>query len=295
MTDLVVDGSDSNSNPYLIDSSNVETSFTSIMLKNGGYIKITVPCTLQSQIFDKIDSASESSASAPYDIEIVGSDGKPGTAGAQGANQPQAEDGSNAKCDSLGGACKHYGKNGKNGAVGNTGIDAVQTQATTDGSAAPTVTLSLGELGAEISVYNRGGNGATGGTGGKGGTGQQGGNGGSSKQCGGAKCHGGDGGDGGTGGNGAKGGNGGNGGHGSQVTVTYESVTGSCGTTGSVVTNAAQSIGGPPGIGGYAGDGGAKGSGGGASNGSPGLKGTLGDSSGISGNAGQFIVNESYV
>lgn len=282
MTDLIVDGNVSS--PYLINSANVPTTFNNITLQNGGYIKITVPCILTSTNFYKTTGGT---STPTYDIEVVGNPGQQGVAGAQGPDwvPAQAENGENAKCDSAGGGCAHYGHDGKDGHTGYPGENAVPTQAITNGSPAPTVTLNLGNLTGNISVLNQGGNGGIGGTGGKGGTGQKGGNGGSSKKCGAVHCPGGDGGKGGDGGTGGKGGNGGNGGNGSIVTINY---TG----TGSVVPFLLQSAGGNAGSGGAGGLGGAGGSGGGDnSSGSTGARGQVGDASGIRGNLGSFNVN----
>lgn len=284
MTDLVVDGNVVNSSPYLINSANVTTTFTNITLLNGGYIRITVPCVLTSTNFYKTIGGT---AAPAYDIEIVGTPGQQGVAGVQGADYvpAQAENGDNAKCDSAGGGCAHYGRDGKDGHTGNPGQNAVADQAITNGSPAPTVTLNLGNLTANISVLNQGGSGGIGGTGGKGGTGQKGGNGGSSKTCGAVHCPGGDGGKGGNGGNGGKGGNGGNGGNGAMVTINY---TG----TGTVIPYSIPSAGGNAGSGGAGGAGGAGGSGGGDNpSGATGYEGQRGDSSGYSGNPGSFNIN----
>jgi hypothetical protein len=295
MSDLIVDGSvpqgQTNGSPYVINSTNVQTAFDTITLTNGGYIEILITCTLSSNKFVKNYGGT---SSTQYDIQIVGADGLSGTDGAAGPtyDPPQAANGESAKCDAAGGACAHYGKNGKDGAEGNSGTDALASQTQTIGSDAPAVSLNLGSLTGGISVLNQGGNGGNGGNGGAGGTGQQGGNGGSYKKCGAVYCAGGDGGKGGNGGTGGKGGNGGDGGNGSTVKITY--VAGD--SSANVVPYAAQSRGGNAGQGGAGGAPGAGGSGGGhggssGSAGGNGVQGAIGNAPGIAGNTGSFIVN----
>jgi len=289
MTDLLVDGSvakgEATGSPYEINSTSVPVTFDTVTLKNGGYIKITVSCTFSSTTFIK-ETGGQSTTK--YDIQVLGTNGETGTPGAQGANQDQATNGGDARCDAAGGGCAHFGRNGTDGLPGNPGTDALISQPATHGSNAPNVTLNLGEIIGSISVLNQGGTGGKGGMGGKGGTGQQGGNGGKSKQCAGTFCHSGDGGKGGDGGDGGNGGNGGDGGDGGTVRIFYTSDS----PANSVIAQATQAKGGDAGAGGDAGEGGWGGSGGG--NNKKGNDGKSGNASLISGNdgdLGSFIIN----
>lgn len=190
-------------NPLLINSSGTVTIYNNVTIKDGGYIKITVPCKFECQTLTK----DQSGGTSPYDVFIVGLDGTDDTNGNSPKQPDQAPKGDNAKCDCCGGAVAHTATNGAPGYPGDSGGDAPGTA--TPGQPAPQAYFFVDQqLNGTLTFLNQGGRGGNGGTGGTGAQGGKGGNGGNGTTCGAYQP------DGATGGKGGKGGNGGNGSNG---------------------------------------------------------------------------------
>ena len=202
--------------PLIINSNNAITVYTKVTLKDGGYIKILVPCSFQCQVLEKIQGGA--GPAADFDIFVVGEDGRPALPGNSPAQPAQAGQGQSAQCDCCGGAVAHGASGGDRGTDGDDGNDAEDDGGT--GKPAPDVVFTVSDnLMSFITFLDKGGDGGRGGDGGKGAQGGQGGKGGNGTTCGAYQPDGAKGGTGGTGGNGGNATNGGNGGDGSQLNV----------------------------------------------------------------------------
>lgn len=275
-------------NPLIINSNNTITVYTSVTLKDGGYIKILVPCSFQCQVLEKIQGGT---GPAPaFDVFVVGADGGPATAGTSPTKPDQAGAGSNAACDCCGGAVKNGATSGDRGTDGNDGGDAQNDGG--DGDLAPDTVFTVSEnLKSFVTFLDKGGNGGRGGDGGTGAQGGQGGKGGDGTTCGAYQP---DGAQGGRGGNGGKGGNassGGPGGAGSVLKVYVPEPQ-----VANVSISVRISDGGGKGIRGFRGDagvGGPPGSHGGSwgDGGDPGASDGLDGQAGSKGTAGTAYIN----
>jgi hypothetical protein len=266
-------------NPLIINSPNTITIYNNVTLKDGGYIKISVPCSFQCETFTKIPGGSSAGAPA-YDISVLGNDGKIGDSGANPTQPKQANSGSNAECDCCGGIVAHDATPGEPGYPGPSGGDASTPGKTAENSPDALFTVFT-DLKNFISFVNVGGNGGAGGNGGTGAQGGQGGNGGNGTTCGAYHPDGANGGKGGKGGNGGNASNGGNGGNGGNLNIKVPQSQ-----TTNVSVTLAISSGGNKGARGFKGLGGPGGKGG-SSGGSSGPQGDSGDSDGLDGQSGQ--------
>lgn len=265
-------------NPLIINSPNTITVYNNVTLKDGGYIKIFVPCSFQCENLTKI--AGGSGGGPAYDISVLGQDGKVGDGGNNPVQPKQAPNGTNAECDCCGGLVKHKATPGAAGYPGPPGGDAYSPGK--PGNNSPDVIFTVNtNLPNFISFVNVGGNGGIGGNGGTGAQGGQGGNGGNGTTCGAYFPDGADGGKGGKGGNGGNASNGGDGGKGGNLTIKVPqgqasnvSVTLGIASGGNKGGRGLKGLGGPGGLGG-------------SSGGSNGPNGDPGDSDGLDGMNGQ--------
>lgn len=246
--------------------------YTTVTIKDGGYIRIFASCHFECQTLNNISGAAQA-------IQVVGIDGTDAPRGNSPTQPKQADNGSPAQCDCCGGAVSRYATNGKPGTDGETGGDALVNGGS--GGSGPTVLFTVTDsLPGFVSFLNQGGKGGDGGNGGTGAQGGKGGNGGAGTQCGAYYPDGATGGTGGKGGNGGNGSNGNDGGGGGPLTITVPPAQ---------VANVAVTLGnapggakgnrGPKGLGGPGGDAGANG-------GSAGTNGSPGDTDGNDGTPG---------
>ena len=266
--DITITGS----NPLLINSTGTVTVYNNVTIKDGGYIKITVPCKFECQNLTKV----QGSGSSPYDVFVVGPDGTNDTNGNSPQQPGQAAAGNNAECDCCGGEVAHDATNGSPGTPGDPGGDAPGTA--TPGQPGPQVYFFVdNSLTGTLSFLNQGGKGGSGGNGGNGAQGGKGGNGGNGTTCGAYHP------DGATGGKGGKGGNGGNASSGRDggAGATLAIVVPAPGVTNVLVTNG-QASGGDKGTRGFKGLGGPGGNAG-SNGGSAGATGDPGDTDGQDG------------
>jgi len=264
--------------PLLITSNTAIREFDEIEIRDGGYIKITVPCSFHCNVLTKTFSSKASSvagqADQMYDVLVVGRSG----AHAKDGNSPQppaeARAGDGAKCDCPnGGFIGHPASNGSPGIDGGKGGDA--TAPGEDGEDAPIVFFTVAkDLPKSISFLMQGGNGGTGGDGGNGAKGGKGGAGGAGIKCGVHFAQGALGGRGGKGGNGGNGSKGGDGGDGGKLTILVPDHQ-----KGNVIVTVGAAPGGAKGNRGIRGKGGDGGNAG-PNGGQPGENGPPGDSDG---------------
>lgn len=257
--------------PLIIDHSG-KWEYSKIIIKDGGYIRITVPTNLSCDSIEK--ETGQIAGADDYDIYIVGNDGQKPDKPSKPETPKKAHDGNPVECKAR--WLKWFiNAHATNGATGPSGLDGVLGIPADPGEDGPKVTLNLDKVVTPgISILNQGGNGGDGGDGGDGGNGGDGGIGGKEGTCGWIKGDGGNGGDGGKGGNGGNGMPGGRGGDGGQLTITCEDETA---INLNVVNKKAH--GGKAGAGGQEGSGGKGGESGGRG-GSPGNDGEPGDTQG---------------
>lgn len=255
--------------PLIIANAQTITNYGMVVLKDGGYIKISASCSFTCQSLLKTGS-NQTDVGSSYDLYIIG---KPGASGDNGDN---GHSGGNGKKGSNGAAnCFSSNRPGGKGSSGKDGTPGFQGAGGFIGENAPLVRINITELASTISVLNEGGPGGHGGRGGNGGNGGTGGEGGNGyNNDGGCSTHGGDGGNGGNGKNGGDGFNGGNGGDGSNIsTIDYGTKNGS-----SVLVTNGRAPGGKAGHGGGAGRAGSGGEGQmGGSAGNSGASGSTGE------------------
>lgn len=275
--------------PLIINTAGSRWIYNKILIKDGGYIKITASGAFSCEEIKKSDGGGGSKSSA-YDIFVVGEDGEtPGTPPTPDT-PTDAKNGNGAECDCCGGLVSSDATNGANGEDGSPGVPG---QNGGSGSTGPTVVLDLGNVATRgITILNRGGNGGSGGAGGNGGKGGKGGKGGGANTCGAYFPDAGNGGNGGNGANGGSGGNGGNGGNGASLTIHCNQDT----AQNLIVVNQG-APGGGIGAGGQVGPGGDAGASGGRGGnpgkaGSPGtMPGNPGMSAGDAGGVGVSTIN----
>jgi hypothetical protein len=269
--DIVITGA----NPLLINSTGTITIYNTVTIKDGGYIKITVPCKFECQTLTK----EQTGGTSPYDVFVVGIDGANDTKGPTPPIPPPAANGQNAECDCCGGAVKHHATPGAPGTDGGSGGDAMGYAK--PGQPGPEVYFFIDSaLTGTVSFLNQGGTGGAGATGGYGAQGGQGGKGGNGTTCGAFYPDGANGGPGGKGGNGGNGSDGRDGGAGGTLTIRVPEAQ----RTNILVTNG-NAPGGAKGSRGLKGVGG-QGGAGGSHGGSAGPDGKPGDTDGLDGRPG---------
>lgn len=261
--------------PLVINSSGVLTVYNTVTIKEGGFIRITIPCKFECQTLTKVQDG----GSSPYDVFVVGLDGTDDGSGNSPSQPTQTAKGSNAQCDCCGGSVAHAAQDGSPGTPGGSGTDAPGNAS--EGQPGPEVYFYVqAQLNGAISFLNRGGRGGNGGSGGTGSRGGQGGDGGDGRTCGAYQPDGKQGGKGGKGGNGGNGSNGMNGGAGAKLSIFVPNDA----TTSVLVMNE-QAAGGKRGLRGFKGEGGPGGNAG-ANGGSTGPLGDPGDTDGNDGSPG---------
>lgn len=262
-------------NPLIINSTGVVSVYNNVTIKDGGFIRMTVPVKFECQNLIKEQSGGD----AAYDVFVVGADGVNDTSGNSPSQPGQTGSGSDAECDCCGGLVATDATNGAPGATGGNGGDAPGIN--TVGGVGPSVFFFVNNsLTGTLSFLNQGGTGGAGGHGGNGAQGGKGGNGGDGETCGAIHASGAAGGTGGKGGNGGNASNGKDGGPGGTLSISVPQSA-----VSSVLVTNGQAPGGTRGTRGLKGQGGPGGDAG-DDGGSPGSPGSPGDSDGNDGSPG---------